>query len=82
MNVDSDCSTPGPSNLKSSLDTPQPEAPELFTSGQVEKGEVSTAHLCRDVGHFIGQKIDDFTKHVLLEDPWKPTKDYKFPFSS
>jgi len=36
-----------------------------------------------DIGNYIDQieEIDDFTKHAILENHWKPGKNYIFPFS-
>lgn len=34
-----------------------------------------------DIALFIGKVVDDHTKCRLLESPWQPTDDYKFPFS-
>jgi hypothetical protein len=36
-----------------------------------------------DIGNYIDQieEIDDFTKHAIIENHWKPGKNYIFPFS-
>lgn len=34
-----------------------------------------------DIGNFIGKKLDDHTKCRLLENPWKPLKNFEYPFS-
>lgn len=36
---------------------------------------------CNDVGNYIGKKIDDYTKFQLLENPWIPPNNFKFPVS-
>lgn len=36
----------------------------------------------RDIGDYIGQNISDYTKTVLLENPWTPPDDYEFPHST
>jgi len=34
-----------------------------------------------DIGNFIGKKLDDYTNFRLLENPWKPLKNYEYSFS-
>ncbi|CAN7990025.1 unnamed protein product [Ixodes pacificus] len=34
-----------------------------------------------DLGSHIGKPIDDYTRTLLLQNHWKPPKDYAFPFS-
>ena len=36
----------------------------------------------RDIDTYIGQAIDDYTKRVLLENPWTPPANYQYPFST
>lgn len=38
-------------------------------------------HVKNDVGAFVGQTIDDFTKYQLLENPWVPPPGYTLPHS-
>ena len=44
-------------------------------------GECSNEVIEYDIGNYIGKKISDCTKFQLLEKPWKPSQDFKFPFS-
>lgn len=38
-------------------------------------------HIIKDVGMYLKNEPDDFTKCLLLEDHWKPPSDYEYPFS-
>lgn len=37
--------------------------------------------LINDIGTHLGKKIDDYTKCLLLENPWQPPPGYELPFS-
>ncbi|CAH2326704.1 Hypothetical predicted protein [Pelobates cultripes] len=37
--------------------------------------------LMNDIGIHLGKTIDDFTKCLLLENPWQPPPGYELPFS-
>lgn len=52
----------------------------LKTSHQSSQSNTNLIHE-NDIGHFINSKVDDMTKYNLLQNPWKPTNDYKFPHS-
>lgn len=45
------------------------------------QSEVTDLSFDNDIGNFIGENIDDYTKVKLLENSWKPPTNFKYPFS-
>lgn len=54
----------------------------VITRDKHDSASAKSSEFSRDVGNYIGQPIDNFTKKALLENPWIPPADYKFPFST
>ena len=50
-------------------------------TAKITSTQISNAEFVNDIGNFVGTNIDDLTKKNLLESPWKPTADYKMPYS-
>ncbi|KAF0719043.1 52 kDa repressor of the inhibitor of the protein kinase-like, partial [Aphis craccivora] len=53
--------------------------PQLNVICDVNKQNNITSDLVfdNDIGNFIGKKLDDYTKCRLLENPWKPLKNFE-----
>lgn len=54
---------------------------ELAATSPVVQMAAKNQGALNDLGSHIGKPIDDYTRKLLLQNHWKPPKDYAFPFS-
>lgn len=71
------------SDLNEPVDVSQTAIPQLNVICDDNKQNNTTSNLVfdNDIGNFIGKKLDDYTKFRRLENPWKPPKNFEYPFS-
>lgn len=67
-----------PTIIRDEVEVEQHEQSSLAVS-QVK--EPSSIHIIKDIGLYVNNKPDDYTKYLLLEDHWKPPSKYVYPYS-
>ncbi|XP_050505348.1 52 kDa repressor of the inhibitor of the protein kinase-like [Diabrotica virgifera virgifera] len=71
--LDSHSKSSGPTNSSSE------SRPTINSEGKVK--ELSSNHIIKDIGLYVNNQPDDYTKYLLLEEHWKPPSNYVYPYS-
>uniref|UniRef100_A0A8C5QC55 52 kDa repressor of the inhibitor of the protein kinase n=1 Tax=Leptobrachium leishanense TaxID=445787 RepID=A0A8C5QC55_9ANUR len=59
----------------------EPDANVLPLSVDIDTPPQTGSILMNDIGAYLGKTINDYTKCLLLENPWQPPPGYELPFS-
>lgn len=80
QNVSSSTSSSPPNNPQN-LNVHDVAGSDNFQQIQPKSSFGSTS-VSSDIGHFLGQNIDEHTKSNLIRNPWQPPESYIFPHST